>query len=396
MRRFLARQDTAERTSVDGRRVPSRHCACHMVCYDITGCQHCKPVLISESKTPSHSAGRAGVVMENESSYCSHCGSEGDAGAKFCTQCGAPTRSSDAPVEAREVSRPPRMARAQLPVGAARSGFMRFLRVDPSGGLSGIMSPILIWTAAVGILTWSVLGLLSLRFDLSFLNLQDLFFTMLIIVGIILSVAANAFLVLSYRDRTGALGQVLKQLPMVWAAALCVGLSIMIWQVWTDFAGGPNELRRAMFSLIGVGVCGMYGGYLSLVVVGPNRIYQAVRWVLYVSHSYSRLGNPGCAMVGDSRLVRGRDWDALPQSRWNRICLRCRVLLHCLLHGSSKIQEAADQRAHCVPRAGAVRFYDCGCVIVGHFSCRCNPIRPRRNRHGDHRDYWTVARAAIP
>ena len=144
------------------------------------------------------------------------------------------------------------------------------------------MSPILIWTAAVGILTWSVLGLLSLRFDLSFLNLQDLFFTMLIIVGIILSVAANAFLVLSYRDRTGALGQVLKQLPMVWAAALCVGLSIMIWQVWTDFAGGPNELRRAMFSLIGVGVCGMYGGYLSLVVVGPNRIYQAVRWVLYV------------------------------------------------------------------------------------------------------------------
>ena len=63
---------------------------------------------------------------------------------------------------------------------------------------------------------------------------------MLIIIGIMLSVVANAYLVLSYRERKGALAQVLRQLPMVWAAGLCVGLLIMIWQVWTDFAGGPQ------------------------------------------------------------------------------------------------------------------------------------------------------------
>ncbi len=145
-----------------------------------------------------------------------------------------------------------------------------------------VVTPLFIWIIAAGILAWAVLGLISLRFDLSFLNLQDLFFTMLIIIGIMLSVVANAYLILSYRDRAGALWQALSFLPVLWAAFLCVGLSIMIWQVWTDFAGGPNELRRAMFSLVGLGICGTYGGYLSLVAIGSARIYHAVRRVMYV------------------------------------------------------------------------------------------------------------------
>ncbi len=268
--------------------------------------------------------------MERISRFCTNCGSELDEGAKFCAQCGSPAQQNDAPVAANESRGQPRkdnspvaasegigrprkdnalaaageggriLRRDDAPVAASEgrgqppkgeapaaaaeawSGYKRFLRIDPSGGFFAVVTPLLIWTAAAGILSWAVLGLLSLRFDLSFLNLQDLFFTMLIIIGIMLSVVANAYLVLSYRDRTGALGQVLRQLPMVWAAGLCVGLFIMIWQVWTDFAGGPNELRRAMFSVVGIGVCGTYGGYLSLVAIGPGRIYHAVRRVVYV------------------------------------------------------------------------------------------------------------------
>ena len=283
--------------------------------------------------------------MERIDKFCTNCGSELNEGAKFCAQCGAPTRQHEAraaeaeptrqprgenaQVTASETARPPRETLGQAAAsGAARqtrkesapvapreaakqphsddtsetakagdsqprkqdaamapgkslSGYKRFLRIDPSGGFMAIVTPIFIWITVAGTLAWAMLGLISLRFDLSFLNLEDLFFTMLIIVGIMLSVVANAYLALSYRDRAAALWQALSFLPVLWAAFLCVGLSIMIWQVWTDFAGGPNELRRAMFSLVGVGICGMYGGYLSLVVIGLNRIYHVLRWVMY-------------------------------------------------------------------------------------------------------------------
>ena len=284
--------------------------------------------------------------MARISRYCTNCGGELDEGAKFCAQCGTPTRQHDAPAAASEAPRQPRSEETQVtasetgrppredvgpaaasgatsqprrdsaPVApreatkqprsdetseAAREGdtqprkqgavaaldkdwsrYSRFLKVDPSGGFLAVVTPLFIWITAAGILAWAILGLISLRFDLSFLNLQDLFFTMLIMIGIMLSVVANAYLVLSYRDRAGALWQALSFLPVLWAAFLCVGLSIMIWQVWTDFAGGPNELRRAMFSLVGLGICGAYGGYLSLVTIGSARIYHAVRRVVYV------------------------------------------------------------------------------------------------------------------
>lgn len=287
-----------------------------------------------------------GSRMERIGKYCTNCGGELNAGAKFCGQCGSPTRQDEAPATSGRAARQPRTEDAQVSagetsrtsredVGSATAGetagqpravshpeepdedaepprtdevaetakasgtqarqpdgaaaqakdwskYSRLLRVDSSGGLMGIVTPLCIWIAAVGILAWAVLGLISLRFDLSFLNLEDLFFTMLIIIGIMLSVVANIYLILSYRDRAGALWQALSFLPVLWLAFLCVGLTIMIGQVWTDFAGGPNELRRAMFSLVGVGICGTYGGYLTLAAIGSHRIYHVVRRVVYV------------------------------------------------------------------------------------------------------------------
>ena len=251
--------------------------------------------------------------MERISKYCTNCGSELDEGVKFCAQCGTPTQQRDAPAASEATTQPrkdealvsadagsgqpqqseapaepdagggqTRKRDAPKPAGEDWSKYARFLKVDTAGGFMAIVIPLFIWIGAVGVASWAILGLVSLRFDLSILSLEDLFFTMLIIIGIMLSVVANAYLTLNYRDRAGALWQGLSFLPMLWAACLCVGLSIMIWQVWTDFAGGPNELRRAMFSLIGVGVCGVYGGYLSLVAIGTGRIYHAVRRVVYV------------------------------------------------------------------------------------------------------------------
>ncbi len=203
--------------------------------------------------------------------HCSNCGNQLAEDAKFCPQCGTSIPQDDAPETASEGT-----------ASEGRGRYRRFLKIDTSGGFLEIVAPILIWSAAVGVLTWAIIGLLSLRFDLGFIDLPDLLFSMLIIVGIMLSVAANSYLIYSYRGRSGPLWQALSYLPTIWAALLSVGLLIMIWQVWTDFAGGPNELRRAMFSLIGIGLCGTYAGYLSLVVIGPDRIYHVIRRVMYV------------------------------------------------------------------------------------------------------------------
>ena len=208
--------------------------------------------------------------MTQVSRNCTNCGSEIEEGAKFCTRCGAPTSQTlqkDVEEESSEGGR----------------DYRRYLAVDKAGGFLGIAAPIFVWSTAAGILMWCVIGLISLRFDIGYVDLSDLLFSMLIILAIMLSVAANSYIVHSYRGRDGHTWQTLSYLPMAWAALLSVGLLILITQVWTDFAGGPNELRRAMFSLIAVGLCGTYSGYLSLVIIGSNRVYHWVRRAMYVS-----------------------------------------------------------------------------------------------------------------
>ena len=181
--------------------------------------------------------------------------------------CGAPVQQGDPPEAAAE----------------GRSNYQRFLAIDASGGFFATVGPALIWYGAGGVLLWSIIGLLSLRFDIgAVIDLPNLLFSMLIVVGIVLSATASYYLLRSYRERTGQLWYALSFLPVVWGVSMSVGLLIMILQVWTDFAWGPDDLRRAMFSLIGVGLCGIYGGYLALIVTGPERIYQVARWVVYV------------------------------------------------------------------------------------------------------------------
>lgn len=224
---------------------------------------------------------------------CSKCRNQLAEDAKFCTRCGAMVLQYEVPEEARQGTEPEGRRTSESPSESRglledTYGFLtdpssrRFLRVDPSGGVLTVVAPILIWSAAVGVGSWILIGLIALRFDLGFVDLEDLLYSQLIIVGIILSVTANAYVIHSYRNRSGALWHVLSYLAGLWAVFLSVGLAIMIVQVWTDFAGGPDELRRMMFSLIGVGTCGTYTGFLSLAVFGPDRIYYVVRWVVYV------------------------------------------------------------------------------------------------------------------
>ena len=268
--------------------------------------------------------------------HCSNCGTQLAEDAKFCMRCGAPVSEDATPVAASAGESRPRPDDAPEATGEDRSKYRRFLKIDTSGGFLEIVAPILIWSAAVGVLTWTTIGLLSLRFDLAFINLPDLLFSMLIIVGIMLSVAANSYLVHSYQGRDGALWPALSYLPMIWAALLSVGLLIMIWQVWTDFAGGPNELRRAMFSLIGVGLCGTYAGYLSLVVIGPDRIYHVLAPGDIRSHGYHRRGDSGCVMVGGRVPLWRRNRGAFHQSRLDRSNLCFCVRHHRRLYGSGQ------------------------------------------------------------
>ena len=249
--------------------------------------------------------------MVRKSSNCASCGSEIEEDASFCTRCGTPIQQGDSPEEAIEgrgsyqrvlaicvscgseieedvpfctqCGTPIQQGDSPEAVTEDRGSYQRFLTMDASGGFFATVGPALIWYGAAGVLIWSVIGLLSLRFDIAaVIDLPNLLFSMLIMVGIVVSATASYYLVRTYRERDGQLWYALSFLPVVWGALVCAGLFIMILQVWTDFSWGPDDLRRAMFSLIGVGLCGLYGGYLALLVIGPERIYAIVRWVVYV------------------------------------------------------------------------------------------------------------------
>ena len=232
--------------------------------------------------TPIQQGDSPEAEAEDRGSYqrvlakCVSCGSEIEEDVPFCTRCGTPVQQAAEGAKRPEAD--PTEAAAE-----GRGSYQRFLTMDASGGFFATVAPALIWYGAAGVLIWSIIGLLSLRFDIAaVIDLPNLLFSMLIMVGIVVSATASYYLVRTYRERDGQLWYALSFLPVLWGALVSAGLFIMILQVWTDFSWGPDDLRRAMFSLIGVGLCGIYGGYLALVVTGPERIYQIARWVVYV------------------------------------------------------------------------------------------------------------------
>ena len=75
--------------------------------------------------------------------------------------------------------------------------------MDASGGFFATVAPALIWYGAAGVLIWSIIGLLSLRFDIAaVIDLPNLLFSMLIMVGIVVSATASYYLV-SHLPRAG-------------------------------------------------------------------------------------------------------------------------------------------------------------------------------------------------
>ena len=101
-------------------------------------------------------------------------------------------------------------------------------------------------------------------------------------VGIVACVIVNYYLILQHRARDESIQRALTYTPVVWGSLTCVGLVIIIPQMWADFTLGPDALRRSMVSLIGVGLCGTYGGYVTLIAMAPKRIYGFIRMMIYL------------------------------------------------------------------------------------------------------------------
>ena len=267
---------------------------------------------------------------------CLKCGNQLSEDAKFCTRCGAPIPRDEVPERASRETEPD-VRQTTEPSGRSRGllddtyGFLtdpssrRYLKVDTAGGVLTVVAPILIWSAAVGIVSWILIGLVSLRFHLGFIDLGDLLLSQLIIVGIVLSVTANAYVIRRYRGRGEALWNVLSSLPVLWAVFLSIGLTIMLYQVWTDFQGGTYDLRRLMFSLIGVGICGTYTGYLSLVVFGPVGTYKVVRWAVYVLTAVIAVEILDALWLAGENLTQAEIWEHFVLAGWA-------VLLCCVVY----------------------------------------------------------------
>ena len=50
--------------------------------------------------------------------------------------------------------------------------------------------------------------------------------------------------------------------------------------MWADFTAGPNEVLKVMYSLLGVGLCGTYAGFVSLPVI--DRVHRPLRWAMHL------------------------------------------------------------------------------------------------------------------
>ena len=140
----------------------------------------------------------------------------------------------------------------------------------------------------VGLFTvcWIVIGLISLRFELT-ADWSALLYTQLIILGVVFTFLANAHVMKSggfNRGRPGTVWQVTSYSPVLWAGIGIVGLLMVIWPVWVSFANAePKVLLKVMFSLITIGLGGTFAGFVSLASAkGPHQRYQRyISWLTY-------------------------------------------------------------------------------------------------------------------
>ena len=140
----------------------------------------------------------------------------------------------------------------------------------------------------VGLFTlcWIVIGLISLRFELT-ADWSALLYTQLIILGAVFTFLANTYVMKSggfNRGRPGKVWQIISFSPILWAAIAIVGLLMVIWPVWVSFSKAePKVLLKVMFSLIAIGVGGTYAGFVSLArASGTFQRYQRyISWLTY-------------------------------------------------------------------------------------------------------------------
>ena len=150
-------------------------------------------------------------------------------------------------------------------------------------GIKSIPARMFIGTVILFAAIWVVIGLISLRFDLT-ANPLDVVYTQLIILGSLIIAFANSYVMQSggfNRDGSGQSWRVVSYFPVASAATAIMGMLMLVWPVWTSFSGvEPNWLLQVMFSLITTGLCATFAGFVSLADVA--RVYRYIPWVLYV------------------------------------------------------------------------------------------------------------------
>ena len=152
--------------------------------------------------------------------------------------------------------------------------------------IKSIKARVVIFIVGLFTVCWIVIGLISLRFELT-ADWSALLYTQLIILGAVFTFLANMHVMKSggfNRGKPGQLWQVISFSPVLWAGMAIVGLLMVIWPVWVSFADAePKVLLKVMFSLITIGIGGTYAGFVSLANgIGPHQRYQRyVSWLTY-------------------------------------------------------------------------------------------------------------------
>ena len=142
---------------------------------------------------------------------------------------------------------------------------------------------VVIGTVALFALIWIVLGLISLRFNVV-TSMEDVAYSQLIVLGCLLIAFANAYVMQSggfNRNSERSIWQFVSYCPVASAGTAIVGMLLLIWPVWTSFSSvEPNRLLQLMFTLIALGLCGTFAGFVSLANVA--RFYRILPWALYI------------------------------------------------------------------------------------------------------------------